>query len=195
MKKRIKDIATVQIGYHFTRKIIPDPEGSFQVIQMKDIDDRNQLDITGIIRIGPDKDVSRYLIKKGDVLFVSRGSNNCAVTIDKDLNNTIPVSSFYIVRLKSDALLSAYLAWYINQLTAQRYLEKNLKGSYISMIGKDDFQNLLIEIPPRSLQEAVIELDALQKREKLLLHKIAYKREHLIQAISMKAIKGQLRAR
>lgn len=189
MKKRIKDIATVQIGYHFTRKIIPDPEGSIQVIQMKDIDDRNKLDITGIIRIGPDKDVSRYLVKKGDVLFISRGSNNIAVTIDKNLNNTMPVSSFFIVRLKADALLPAYLTWYINQPTAQRYLEKNLKGSYIPMIGKDDFQNLLIEIPSRSLQETLIELDALQKREKALLYKLADKREHLVQAISMKAIK------
>lgn len=192
MKKRIKDIATVQTGYHFTRKIIPDPDGNCRVIQMKDIGDRNQLDITNLIRIGPDKDISRYLIEKGDVLFVSRGSSNIAVTIDKDLYDTIPVSSFFIMRLKTDTILPAYLAWYINQPTAQRYLETNSKGSNTFMIGKEDFQNLFIEIPPRSLQEAVIELDALQKREKALLHELADKRELLIQTISIKTIKTQI---
>jgi restriction endonuclease S subunit len=190
MKIKIKDIASIRSGYHFDRKIIPDPEGSYRIIQMRDIDSRNMLDVSNLIRISTGRDVDRYLARKGDVLFVSRGSNNFAVVIDYDLKDAIPVSYFFIVRLKTDAVQPAYLAWYINQPGAQGYLGRNLKGSYIPMIGKEDFQQLPIEVPPLSLQKTIVELDFLKKREKELLCRLAEKKAQLIDLMCMKSIRG-----
>ena len=106
-----------------------------------------------------------------------------------DLDKTVPVSYFFLVRLKMDEVLPAFVVWYINQPSSQSVLKKDLKGSYIPMISKNDFQNFVIEIPPLSLQQEIIELDVLKRREKELLHNIAEKKEHLVNLICMKAIK------
>jgi restriction endonuclease S subunit len=191
MKKRVKDIAETQIGYHFDKKIVPDQNGNYRIIQMRDIDGRSMLDTSSLVRVSLDRNVDRYLVQKGDVLFVSRGSNNAAAVVDMDLDKTVPVSYFFLVRLKTDEVLPAFVVWYINQPSSQAVLKKDLKGSYIPMISKDDFQNFTIEIPPLSIQQAIVELDALKRRENELLHIIAERKEYLVNSICMKAVREE----
>jgi restriction endonuclease S subunit len=195
MKKRVKDIAEIQIGYHFDKKIVTDPNGSYRIIQMRDIDGRSMLDASNLVRVSLDRNVDRYLVQKGDVLFVSRGSNNVAAVVDLDLEMTLPVSYFFLARLKTDEVLPAFVVWYINQSSSQSVLKKDLKGSYIPMISKDDFQNFTIEIPPLSIQQAIIELDALKRRELELLRTLAEKKEHFVNSICMKAVREENRQR
>jgi hypothetical protein len=97
--------------------------------------------------------------------------------------------------LKTDEVLPAFVVWYINQSSSQSVLKKDLKGSYIPMISKDDFQNFTIEIPPLSIQQAIIELDALKRRELELLRTLAEKKEHFVNSICMKAVREENRQR
>ena len=107
MEKTIRDIAEIQIGYHFDKKIVPDPNGAHRIIQMRDIDGRGMLNGASLIHVNLDRNLERYLVKKGDVLFVSRGSNNVAAIVDRDLDKTVPVSYFFLVRLRTEEVLPA----------------------------------------------------------------------------------------
>lgn len=109
-----------------------------------------------------------------------------------DLDMTIPVSYFFLVRLRTPEVLPAYVVWFINQPSSQAVLKKGLKGSNIPMISKDDFQNFTIEIPALSLQQVIIELDSLKRRENNLLLKIAEKKECLVNSICIKAVQSAL---
>jgi len=190
MRKALRDIAEIHIGYHFNKKIVPDAKGNYSIIQMRDIDNRNMLDASSLVKVNIDRKVERYLIRKGDILFISRGSNNVAVVVDLDLDTTVPVSYFFKLRLKTGEVLPAFVVWYINQPSSQSVLKKDLKGSYIPMISKDDFRNFTIEIPPFSLQQKILELDTLKRREAELTHKVSERKECLVNSICMRAIQN-----
>ena len=62
---KIKEIAEIQIGYQSRGKVEPNPKGSHQLIQIKDIDDESWLSVEDLFRITPEGTVDRYLVDQG----------------------------------------------------------------------------------------------------------------------------------
>ena len=186
---KIKDIAKIQIGYQSRGRIAPDPKGTHQVIQIKDVDSENRLDSTDLYRVPPEGAVNRYLVDQGDVLFLSRGKANPAIPITEPLENTIATSYFYILKLETDKVLSEYLAWYINQPPGQNFLQSRARGSGMLMIPKKDFIEMDVDVPSMEIQKAIVRLDGLQRKEGRLLRELEIKRSLLIQAVCLKAAK------
>ena len=122
MKKRIKDITEIQIGYQFRGRIEADSEGTHKVIQIRDFDALQNLQVADLYKVLPKYNAERYLVNKRDVLFLSRGHHNYAISIKVTLDNTIAASYFFILRITSENIIPEYLAWFINQATAQGYL-------------------------------------------------------------------------
>lgn len=188
MRTIIKKIVDIQIGYQFRRKVENLSGGTHRVIQIKDFDDENRLNTSGLFRITPERDVDRYFVNKGDMLFLSRGQRNFAFAVESDLERTIAAGYFFILRRKTDSILPEYLAWAINQAPAQRYLRHMAKrGSHMPIIGKSDFGRMPVEIPDFKTQEIVLKLSDLQKKESLLLERIQEKRSRLLQDVCLKA--------
>ncbi len=95
MKKKVKHLAMIQIGYQFRSKIQPDPNGTHSVIQIKNFDDDDRLDLDNLDRVTIDKTADKYLVQQGDVLFLSRGHRNFAYAITSPLHETIAASYFF----------------------------------------------------------------------------------------------------
>jgi len=187
-KATIKDIVDIQIGYQFRGKIEPSAEGVYSVIQIRDINEQKELVSSNVTKVELDRDVDQYKVKKGDVLFLSKGNHNYALTVIEDLENTIAASYFFILSIKSSQVLPEYLAWYINQAPAQHYLYKLARrGSHMPMIPKSAFLDMPVETPPIEIQKTIVELSKLEKREQKLLSEIAEKRKLLITAAALKA--------
>lgn len=189
MRTKIKDIVDNQIGYQFRGKVEHTSNGTHRVIQIKDFDDEYRLNVSTLFQITPERDIERYIVKKGDVLFLSRGQRNFAYAIMSELEKTIAAGHFFILKIKSNNILPDYLAWYINQVPAQKYL-KNMarRGSHMPIVGKSDFGQMKIDIPELRTQEPIIKLSQLQEKESLLLDKIKEKRSGLLQRICLKAV-------
>lgn len=192
MRRKITDIADIQLGYQFRKKIEPVEDGTHWVVQIRDFDQDLALQKDGLLRVYIDKPADSYLINKGDVLFLSRGQRNWAVAITDDLKDTITVSHFFVIKIKNAHILSEYLSWYINQAPAQEYLHTNARrGTHMPLIPLAAFTGLTVEVPDVETQKKIIELSKLMEKEKRLLSELQIKRSLLISAISLKAIKNK----
>lgn len=191
MKKKITEIADIQLGYQFRKKVEPFDDGTHWVIQIRNFDN-HILRRENLSRVYIDKSVDQYLIRKGDVLFLSRGHNNWAAPIVDDLSATVAVSHFFVIRPKQNNILPEYLAWYINQAPAQEYLHNIAKrGTHMPLIPLSAFKGLSIEIPDINTQEKIVELSKLMEREKKLLTELQVKKSLLINAVCLKASKSK----
>ena len=139
-------------------------------------------------KINLKRSVDRYLVNMGDVLFLSRGHRNFATAIDIPMKNTIAAGHFFILKFDTLKILPEYLAWYINQPPAQKFLKSMAKrGSHMPIIGKSEFEQLKVNIPPLQVQEKIIKLSKLLQQEDELLEKIKEKRGQIIQSICLNA--------
>lgn len=187
MKAAISELAEVQIGYQSRGQIRPDPQGTHRIIQIKDIDDKNELKAKDLYSIVPERDPERYLVNLGDVLFLSRGRCNLAVAIREHVNDTIAAGTFYVLRIGSHGILPEYLAWYINQPQAQADLRSRAQGTNIAFVTKSAFESLEIDVPAIPIQRGIAELAALVSREKALLSQLVNKREQMMSAVCFSA--------
>jgi restriction endonuclease S subunit len=194
MKQKIKNIATIQIGYPFRKKIEPLSEGTHRVIQMKDFDENRVLHVEQLTNIKLEGDVGKYLVSKDDILFLSRGHKNFAVMLYDSFEDTVVVSYFFILKVKTENILPEYLAWYINQPIAQKYIY-NLarRGTHMPVVPLSEFENLKVDIPDLETQKKIVELNKLLDRENTLLKELQNKRTMLIRSLSIKAAKKAIK--
>lgn len=192
MKRKITEIADIQMGYQFRKKIEPAADGANRVIQIRDFDESHILNKAGLASVTLDKPMDKYIINKGDVLFLSRGNRNWAAPVIYDLKDTVAVSHFFVIRPKQNNILSEYLAWYINQTPAQEYLHSIAKrGTHMPLIPLSAFKGLAVEIPDIKTQEKIIELSKLMEKEKKILTELQQKKSLLITAVCLKASKSK----
>ena len=190
MKKKITEIADIQIGYQFRKKIELDDPGTNRVIQIRDFDDNHTLNKDGLSRVRIDKSTEQYLIRRGDVLFLSRGHRNWAAPIIDELQDTVAVGHFFVIKMRNEIILPEYLAWYINQSPAQEYLHNIARrGTHMPLVTLSAFKGLTVEVPDMTTQHRIVELSRLMEREKKLLAALQEKRLLLLTAISLQAIK------
>jgi len=190
MKKKIKDIAEIQIGYQFRGRIETVPKGTHKVIQIRDFDEFQNLRVTDLYKVTLKYDAERYIVNKGNILFLARGHRNYAIPIKESLVDTIAASYFFILRLRNENILPEYLAWFIRQAPAQAYLHNIARrGTHMPMVPKSAFENLPIDIPDIETQKTIIKVDNLIEKERSLLNQIQEKRIQFIKAICLNALK------
>jgi restriction endonuclease S subunit len=100
-------------------------------------------------------------------------------------------SQFFILRLAGEAVLPEYLAWYIIQQPAQRYLYERTSGSHVRMILRDDLLDLPVAVPPLTVQRQITELRRLQVREQSLLSRLRQRRLDLLSALCVEAAENE----
>ena len=190
MKKKIKDIAEIQIGYQFRGRMETIPDGTHSVIQIKDFDEFQNLQTADLYKVNLKSDAERYTVNKGDILFLARGQRNYAFPIKDVPVNTIAASYFFILRLINKDILPEYFAWYIKQAPAQEYLHNIARrGTHMPIVPKSSFENMTIDVPPLEVQAKIVKLDSLLEKERYLQNKIREKRSLLINAVCLKSIK------
>ena len=190
MKKKITEIADVQIGYQFRKKIEPADDGTNRVIQIRDFDENHTLNRECLSRVRIDKSTEQYLIHQGDVLFLSRGHRNWAAPIIDELQNTVAAGHFFVIKVRNEIILPEYLAWYINQSPAQEYLHNIARrGTHMPLVTLSAFKGLPVDVPDMAIQYKIVGLSRLIEKEKKLLAELQGKRLLLINTISLKAIK------
>lgn len=191
MTTRIKDIADIQIGYQFRKGFHPNPYGTHWVIQVRDIDERHnhRLMPDNMERTTPKSSPAKYLVRNGDVLFLSKGRRNSATMVEglPEDNDTIAAGYFFIVRPDTDCIRSDYLAWTINGLKSQAYLQNVARGSGMPFVAKGSFASMAIDLPDLETQHEIVKLYELSAHESRLLERLQQKRSELIQGICTNA--------
>jgi hypothetical protein len=185
----LKDFATIRSGYLFRGRIEPDPAGRYRVIQIGDISTDARLSYDTLTRINLSGVKTSHLIEKGDLLFISRGQRKQAVAITQDLDNTIPTSQIFVLR-PDQRLVPEYLAWYLNQRPAQRYIDEHSTGTNVSLINMEALGKMPFQAPSLETQRRVMRIYELSLRERELIESILERRRKLIELSLLKMMMG-----
>jgi restriction endonuclease S subunit len=178
---RLKDIADIRSGYPFRRGIEASKDGKYRIVQIKDVAGVGELDEHELVRTDIDDVRPDQLVRPGDVLFGSRGSRKHALAVRKVPENTVFSYQVFAIKM-GHAVVPEYLSWYINQQSAQRYIEENSMGSYVTTISKKTLGDMEIAVPPVKVQERIVGIARLFEKEKTLVGKIEELRTLLIEA-------------
>src|SRR5437773_12135093 len=120
------DVASVSTAYPFRKKVDSEEGGDVVVIQMRDlnVDNAEGMITTGAIRLRNDGgQYDRYFVREGDLLLQSRGSRHPVMVVRAGVRG-IAGSGLHVIRPTSGAVLSEYLAWWLNHPVSQDRLAK-----------------------------------------------------------------------
>ena len=188
----LNKISKVQSGYISRERIDSREEGSHFLLQVRDVDAyRLNYRTDNLIRFNPDMSRSDWLLKAGDILFMSRGARNFSVLLHEIPDVTLAAAYFFIVRALSEEVMPGYLCWYLNQEPAELYFRRHSgRGVHMPVVRRSVLEGIDIPLPPLEVQKKLVELDALMREEENLLNSLAEKRRELVTASCLKVVRG-----
>lgn len=199
MKTHLKNIAKVRIGYQLRERLDNEPSGTYRLLQMRDITGDDTIQTSELTWFTPERDASRYVVARGDVLFLARGNRNVAQMTDGLNDNVVASNHFLIATPDSSKIRPGYLSWYLNSRSVQSFLRSHTQGTTLKLLRRSVFENIELEVPPLEIQERVIELAALREKERRLLEEerrlhgmLERKRDALVEAACLGMIENAI---
>jgi len=190
-KTKLSEICDVQSGFTARTGLNQAIQGGVPTVQLRDLRGDADFDPASAPTYALGLSVERYAARAGDLLFRSRGDRNTAVVVASESKaSAVAVLPLMVLRPHQNAVDPRYLAWFINQPATQRYFDKQALGTSIQMIRKTDLDELEVELPDLPTQKLIVEIDALARREQVLLRQLADKKLQLTSS----ALLAQVRA-
>jgi len=169
-KQKLSDVATIQAGYPFRGSIPNVPDGDAYVVQTRDISTDSKISWHSVMKTRNPNGRDGYLLKNGDILLLARGYKFIAEALTDVPVTTICSPHFFIIRpIKPRDLLPEFLAWQINQVPSQHYLNMAAEGSSQLSIRRSIVEALILAIPPIEQQNRLLKLDELFRQEREVL--------------------------
>lgn len=180
----ILNICSIGAGYTARGRLQPTNVGGVPVLQLRDLCLDKPVDPARLECVHLDGFQDRHLVQAGDVVFRSRGEHNMAFVLDAGFHEpVVALLPLFILRPKIESILPEYLAWAINQPTAQRYFDSVAQGTNMRMVSRADIDNLDISLPDLDMQRKIVDVDAMAKDEQALMVRLADKRKKLLASI------------
>lgn len=170
----IGDIAEVRPGLSTGGRLQHDSAGTHQVVMSRHLalGQPYRFSSGDEFRIIPGRDARKYEVRAGDVLFMSRGMRNVASWLELVPDPSIAPVSFYILR-PSEAVDSGYLAWFLNQPSAQRAIADIRTGAGTPIVQRAPFTMLRLPLPDLETQRIIAGIGSAMAHERLLLEQFA----------------------
>ena len=188
---RLSELSDIHSGYTARGRLEPRPDGGVPALQLRDVSAHGEIPGADVQRYDLGDLPDRYFVRGGEVVFRSRGEPNTAVAIPDDLPEPIAVIvPLVIIRPDRARILPDYLAWAINQPTAQSALGAGAQGTSLRMIPMATLERLDIPVPDFQAQRQIVALNALATREMQLLQDLAARRTQYMSAILEQAARA-----
>lgn len=188
MKTCLAEFVSIQTGVHLN----PSSEGDALYLQAGHFDQQNgSLDPRVRPNVTLDPRQSKHLLLPGDVLFVSKGVRHFAALYQSSMGRAVASPIFLVIRLHSHRKISpVYLTWYLNHPQTQLRLYALAKTATVSSLNRQDLLDFEISLPDLSRQNAIVQVDALRRRESALRRDLQALRENHIQKILLQSIRS-----
>lgn len=188
MRKPLGEVASISTAYPFRGKVDSEAGGDVAVIQMRDVDPDfvegpPSLRTVWVRNEGGRFD--RHLIRKGDLLFQSRGSRHPAM-VAADEVRAIAGGGVHVIRVDPAVILPQYLCWWINHPSTQRRLVTDIaRGSNVPFVSKGDLERFEVPVPPIAVQRQIVEVDRLRTRERVLGKRLESLQQQLVDSVTL----------
>ena len=184
-KHKTIDITGIRTGFQVRSRLTPVDQGTHNIIQMRNVSlETGQIKAgTEFCRVSPkERNIDRYLLKTGEILFLTRGNKHPATLITEEYIDFVAAGQFMILTINTGSCLPEYLCWYLNSPESKRYFQREARGTAVQIIAKKTVENLLIPLPDLQTQRSIVELSRLALQEEQLLNLLKEKRKQLIYA-------------
>ncbi|MFC0472843.1 restriction endonuclease subunit S [Halalkalibacter kiskunsagensis] len=142
------------------------------------------------------KELSKYQLRKGDILFSRMATVGRASIVESDHINSIFNYHIMRVRLPQELNISYFLYVVKGSISTKRYLKKVNHGATRDGINTNELLNLPIPYPSFKEQEVIVEkINDFYKRENIVMEYVENCEKKLLllkQSILSKAFKGEL---
>ena len=188
---RLADLCDIHSGYTARSKLEPLQKGGVPAIQLSDVGGEDAFSPNTLARYDIGNVTEHHLVRGGEVIFRPRGPHGIAITIPEDVPEpAVVILPLIIIRPDRNRVLPEFVAWAINQPRAQHKLSLEAQGSIIRTIPMRALEQLDIAVPDMPTQRRIVALDALMRREKQLLRRLAERRERLFSTILETAVRN-----
>lgn len=186
----LKEMADIRTGYSFRSKLEQDLNGNVLVVQLKELSEKNTIDLSTAVKINMQELSENYILKKDDLVFRSRGLDMTAAIMTEETDNAILSAPFQRIRINNvEQILAEYLLWYINSKEAQAYFAMNKTGTSVSMVSTAVLADLPVTIPPIDMQKKIIEINKLSVKEIELQEELIKKKKLLTETVLLNVIR------
>lgn len=185
-------VASISAGHPFRGRIDPVAGVETAVVQMRDTSSSG-VDWTSCVRTEVTGRREPDWLRPGDILFPARGNVSLAVLIDERIGSLQAVAAphFFLLRVTRSDVLPAYLAWWLNQEPAQRYLEQNSQSStLVRNIARPVLEATPVVLPSLSRQEQIVGLANAMLREEELLHRLRQTNHQIMTGLARDLLAG-----
>ncbi len=166
---KIMDCAEVLPGFSTLAALRDEPGGTWQVVMGKHLTQGEPYIYKEEhrLRIKSERDLSRYLLKPGDILYLSRGTLTYPILIDTVPDATVAPAIFFILSLRPN-VVPEYLVWCLEQSQIEAQLTALRTGAGTPTIPRKGFMEINIPLPEMAGQHRIADLWRLQNRERRL---------------------------
>jgi hypothetical protein len=178
---KLQNVADVQLGITLrgadaARHV---QGGSHQLLRIGDLSEDGDLRITSQNLILLNQvNADHFGLRGGDVLLAARGTRMTAAVF-KGGFTAVAGSQFCVIRVKQ-AILPAYLHWFLNLPETQEKLASGARGTYVKSLPASILRELTIPVLPLPKQKMIAELHELRLSEKRLVAKLVDLRARVV---------------
>lgn len=189
---KLKQLCDIKSGYQGKMQ-----EGkNYKIIKLKDVEKDGFINYNNLETFDTEKEPTKFLLQKGDVILKARSGDNTAALINEDTENIVAASHYMILKIKSTEkielefkkeklndeykdieLQPGYLELYLNSEYAQEYFKTNSEGTVLPIVKSKTLGELDIKLIPKHEQLKLIEAYDLVKLERRYMEELAKKRE------------------
>lgn len=188
----IRDLCS-EVKYGTSEKA--NDNGKYPYLRMNNISFKGYMDFKDLKYVNlSDKDLPKYIVKKGDVLFNRTNSKELVGKTGIITNDDIYVIAGYLIRVRTNEYANPYFIWaYLNSKWAKLTLNnmcKNIVG--MANINAQELQDIIILKAPIELQNQFAERVHLIETQKQQAQETLAKSEALFQGLLQQAFNGTL---
>lgn len=138
----------------------------------------------------PVRAADRARIAAGDLIVNSRGQSNRAVLVTGVDGDLFASLDLMVVRPRTDRVLPAFLAAYLNLPSTQAALAEHRTTATLPRLPHEALADLAIPLPEMTRQAFIADLSEEARRERSLVQDLMGRRERLLHEILRRAAEG-----
>lgn len=191
---RIMDCAGVLPGFSTQGALRDEPGGTYQVIMGKHLTQGNPYSYKkeDRLRIKSERDLGRYVLKSGDILYLSRGAVTYPILIEEIPEPTVAPVTFFILSPKPN-IVPAYLVWCLEQPQAEAQLAALRTGAGTPTIPRKGFMEITIPLPDMATQHRIADFWRLHYRERELRKQLLDETTRLYCLVGQRIFDGRIK--
>ncbi len=120
------------------------------------------------------ENLAQALLKEDQIILAGKGNRHFAWAYRAEVGPCIASSLFYVLTVKTELVVPAYLALVLNTASCGRALSAIAKGATVPVIPKRELANLSVKVPTLPEQGKAIKLHDLQSQRQQLLAELLH---------------------